>query len=466
MKNINEEDIQIPNIPNTITLWHGGNLDNYNNEPISQKSGKFSYGPGLYLITKYSEAIKYSKGNRNLYMVTVEIGNSLEKSFINYNNCIKFIKNFIIKNKQNLIIPYLEKYKDTDNVPAYVLNNLIVNYDSIKPTNTKHLRQFYIDNNIDYSIVENPFGWSKAKMMVLFNMNKIKKVQKVKPKDNIVKYDLHENKQKLNENKYIVYHSTNNFFNSFDLKRTPGNIAYFTDSLDAIKNKTTGAAGYKYIIQAEITINNPAGWDEYDKLTLSQIEDRGYDGIILPDTDSTTYIVLNKKQIKKFKRLTENVNKQNPTITFLIGPPASGKSTYTNKNANNAIIISRDNIVYELIKNTNIKYNESFNDEDLQNNVNVKLNDQIQNALKSKKNIIVDMTNMSKQDRNIILSIVPDIYTKNAIIFKVDRNELIRRLNKREKETGKKIDLNVLDDMISRYEMPDKTEFDNIQIFK
>lgn len=95
-----------------MSFWHGGNLhDNY--EAISQKRGRYEYGPGLYLITKYDEAIKYTKGQR----------------------------------------------------------------------------KFYIDNNIDYNIVYNPFGWGE-KMMVLFNMRKIVNIKRIFPKDKISQYDL------------------------------------------------------------------------------------------------------------------------------------------------------------------------------------------------------------------------------------------------------------------------------------
>jgi hypothetical protein len=94
----------------------------------------------------------------------------------------------------------LKKRADEQNmIPGFIMNNLIINYDAIKPSNTKYLRQFYINNGIDYNIVNNPFGWGET-MMVLFNMKKIKEVKRVNPKDNIVKYDLHETRE---ANQYI-----------------------------------------------------------------------------------------------------------------------------------------------------------------------------------------------------------------------------------------------------------------------
>lgn len=177
--------------PNTMTFWHGGNLDNPDND-LSQKAGRFEYGPGLYLITKYDVAIKYAKGSRKLYKVDVETGNDLEYTGINADNVKEFIKTYIIPSKRNLVWNAMMKRINENNlIPGYIVNNVIINENAIKPGNTKFLRQFYVDNGIDYNIVNNPFGWGE-KMLVLFNLKKIKNITKIGPKDKIDKYDLHE----------------------------------------------------------------------------------------------------------------------------------------------------------------------------------------------------------------------------------------------------------------------------------
>jgi predicted kinase len=151
-----------------------------------------------------------------------------------------------------------------------------------------------------------------------------------------------------------------------------------------------------------------------------------------------------------------------PTITFLIGPPASGKSTWVSKNSGDATIISRDDILDKLRKDYNLSYVESFSNQELQNKVNSELNNHIAKSLKSIKDIIVDMTNMNKRSRSFILNKVPDIYTKNAVVFNVPKPELLRRLKKREMETGKSVPLHVVDSFINSYEKPTNSEFDNI----
>ena len=167
-------------------------------------------------------------------------------------------------------------------------------------------------------------------------------------------------------------------------------------------------------------------------------------------------------KLEKMENEVTNESTTNPTITILVGPPASGKSTWVNKNKKNSIIISRDDIVEKHAKNHGITYNETFGNKEIQKAVNTELESHTVKTIKSGKDIIVDMTNMSKKSRSRMLNRVPDNYTKNAVVFNVPKSELIKRLDNREKETGKHIPLNVIDDMIKRFEQPTKDEFDNV----
>lgn len=185
-----EDAVEIPNTPNTMSFWHGGNLDSYE-DVISQKSGRYQYGPGLYLTTKYDDAKQYAKGSRKLYLVTVNLGNDLENIQFSVNAVNDFIKKYTIRNKQSeLLTRIAQRTSEQGTVPGFIMNNLIINFDAIKPANTKYLRQFFIDNGADYNIVDNAFGWGE-KMMVLFNMNKIASVRRINPNDQITKFDLH-----------------------------------------------------------------------------------------------------------------------------------------------------------------------------------------------------------------------------------------------------------------------------------
>ncbi len=111
----------------------------------------------------------------------------------------------------------------------------------------------------------------------------------------------------INENTYKVYHGTNQKFSKFNLNYSTHGIIWFTDSLDSIKNSEHGGQGNKYIMTRYITINNPAGWEEYEKYGLQQLQDMGYDGVILPQGNKTDYFVFSSKNISA-KPIKENID--------------------------------------------------------------------------------------------------------------------------------------------------------------
>jgi len=102
----------------------------------------------------------------------------------------------------------------------------------------------------------------------------------------------------LTDGEYIVYHGTNNKFSRFSLDKAIQGIIWFTDSIESIKKGEHGGQGSKYIMKRKITINNPAGWDEYNKYGIGQLKGLGYDGVILPHGDYNDYIVFSPKQIR------------------------------------------------------------------------------------------------------------------------------------------------------------------------
>lgn len=160
------------------------------------------------------------------------------------------------------------------------------------------------------------------------------------------------------------------------------------------------------------------------------------------------------KEIKEYKEAL---------ATFLIGPPASGKSTWREKNQRKEdVIISRDDIVDSLRKGTGMSYADTFKDSSFQSKVNSALEKLISDTIRSQKSFIVDMTNMTKGGRAKILNRLPHIYLTKAVIFNVSRSELSRRLKKREEETGKRVGEDIVDNMIKSYQEPTKEEFDII----
>jgi len=74
---------------------------------------------------------------------------------------------------------------------------------------------------------------------------------------------------------------------------------WFSDSINAIKNGEVGAAGNKYIMTRYVTLKTPAGWDEYDKYSIDELINLGYDGVVLPDYNRIDYLIFYTESISK-----------------------------------------------------------------------------------------------------------------------------------------------------------------------
>lgn len=176
-----------PTIPDSRNFWHGGNLDDYQyNNSISQKSGRYEFGAGLYITTHYETAVKYSKGNRRLYIITVKNGMDIQDVFLPLSKVKEFINDYVIGKMKKHLWEMLEHSRliENDKIPASIFNNIVHNENATTSKNTKYLRSFLVENGIDYEMVSNAFGWNED-MMVLYNMDKIINVMRIMPKDEI-----------------------------------------------------------------------------------------------------------------------------------------------------------------------------------------------------------------------------------------------------------------------------------------
>jgi hypothetical protein len=96
----------------------------------------------------------------------------------------------------------------------------------------------------------------------------------------------------------VVYHSTDKSFTVFDSAKTQDAAFWFTSDKAAAESGEVGAAGHGVVLAVYLSIQHPAGWEEYDKYMLDELVSKGYDGVILPDAGEITYIVFNPTQIK------------------------------------------------------------------------------------------------------------------------------------------------------------------------
>lgn len=120
-------------------------------------------------------------------------------------------------------------------------------------------------------------------------------------------------KVSLNGEPRVVYHGTSKKFSKFSLKKTPQPIIWFTTNKDAITSGDVGAAGSGHIMELYISLQNPAGWPEYEKYGLGQLKGLGYDGAILPSPDGNyDGFVFEPSQIKSPQNKGEwNPNNKN-----------------------------------------------------------------------------------------------------------------------------------------------------------
>lgn len=95
-------------------------------------------------------------------------------------------------------------------------------------------------------------------------------------------------------NPLVCYHGSGKNITFFDTKYSTQGVFWFSSDKEKILSGGSGAAATSNIIPVFISANKVAGWDEYEKLGLGQIEDMGYQAIKLDDD----YIVFDPRRIK------------------------------------------------------------------------------------------------------------------------------------------------------------------------
>ena len=171
--------------PGTITMWHGGNLDDYE-DSVTHRSGRTVYGAGLYLINRYDVAAGYAKGSRKLYQVVVRKGNEVSDVKLDWNSCMDLLKTYGIKSRLREHLQRFDSHIENGKISADIFNNIILNEELISPKNLQYLRSFLVSAGADYEMTT----YKGYPMLVLFNMKKIVSVTRVMPKDEIVEFDL------------------------------------------------------------------------------------------------------------------------------------------------------------------------------------------------------------------------------------------------------------------------------------
>lgn len=192
---------------------------------------------------------------------------------------------------------------------------------------------------------------------------------------------------------------------------------------------------------------------------------------------------------------------------MLIGPPAVGKSFWVKKYAPEAIVINRDDIVEKQAEAVGCTYNNSFIfppddakigdtvlgfeqygkvvaselewretefevNQKIHNASTKELMQKIEHASTLKKDIVIDMTNLTVKNREFSLEKFGNDFFKIAVVFNFNSPELIAAIKNNSKKRSeelrklgkeKTIPDATYDKMINTYEPPSESEgFDKI----
>ena len=154
---------------------------------------------------------------------------------------------------------------------------------------------------------------------------------------------------------------------------------------------------------------------------------------------------------------TKYIKEKISEVVLLVGLSGSGKSTYlSNNNFDNYEIISVDNI----LSKGKLNYNSIDYKKNVKKAFDQTMKDMLE-AIKKDKNVIIDMTNLDKENRRRKLSKFPSTkYYKKAIVFLNGVENINKNLLKR---TNKTIPKEVIEKQILTFELPNYDEFDEIE---
>lgn len=158
------------------------------------------------------------------------------------------------------------------------------------------------------------------------------------------------------------------------------------------------------------------------------------------------------------KLLEPEEEEMTPHIVCMIGIPCSGKTTYSQANYPKYTRVSWDDI---LVKKYPAKtYNESFEASNFKE-MDKAYFEALKDALDANKNIVVDMTLLSRKSRLKRLVGIPKHYHRTAVICQTSEAKFHARNAERSKG-GKSIPDNVFRNMSKSFQMPKDDEFDEI----
>ncbi len=136
-------------------LYHGGKAWTGDPEIRPAKKGRAFHGVGIYLTTSFETARKYS---RTVYLFEIaEDFKFIDEVFIPMEDMISYVKSKKMKHWKEIIedIRNNASRMNASLVNAEVLNNLMVNYDSLARTQGPALAEYLVSHGVSGTLVKN-----------------------------------------------------------------------------------------------------------------------------------------------------------------------------------------------------------------------------------------------------------------------------------------------------------------------
>lgn len=115
----------------------------------------------------------------------------------------------------------------------------------------------------------------------------------------------------------VVYHGTDKSFTKINMRKGSQGLFWVASNKSAIEAGEVGASGKGKIMELYAKIDNPADWNQYEKLMLFQFKNEGLDGAVLPDPDgSMVAFVFSPTQIKSATGNNGNFDPEDSRINY------------------------------------------------------------------------------------------------------------------------------------------------------
>ena len=165
---------------------------------------------------------------------------------------------------------------------------------------------------------------------------------------------------------------------------------------------------------------------------------------------------------------THPIEENKPTVTLMVGLPASGKSTYIKENWGERNILSRDALLMSIANISSkfpVDYSTAFRTVD-QKEVDKLHEEELRIRLKSKISFVIDRTNLTHKGRMKFINRARQAgFSIKIIVFLVDMQTIIDRNAQRTFFENKDIPIEVIKKMMKNFNIPFANEGEVEYIF-